>query len=109
MREWRTAHRIKFDMTGGVMHAVKRGLHASDASRNAADTAPPEDTPARTPSTRASARMVSSASLCEISITLSTADASKIEGTYSFGHLLTVTKFVFRTLSGTCRAESLGR
>lgn len=62
-----------------------RGCTSAD-NRNAADTAPPEDTPAMMPSTRARARMHSSASRCVMSITLSTREASKIWGRYAGGH-----------------------
>ena len=54
--------------------------------RSAPATQPPEETPAQMPSTRASARVVSSASACVMSSVRSTRVPSKMLGRYSAGH-----------------------
>lgn len=55
------------------------------ATRSAPATQPPDDTPAKMPSQRASARMVSSASCCVMSSVWSTRLPSKMDGMYSAG------------------------
>src|SRR5687768_13947188 len=58
----------------------------SFASRIAAEAAPPLLIPANIPSAFASWRVISVASCCDTSITLSTRSGSNIFGKYSLGH-----------------------
>ena len=62
-------------------------LSTSRETCNAAHSAPPDEMPAKMPSSRASRRVVSSASACDTSITRSTRFQSQIFGRYCGGHL----------------------
>src|SRR5664279_4831053 len=69
----------------------------SYASCKATETAPPDEIPAKIPSSQAKRLVISSASLCDTDSTRSTRERSKISGRYASGHLRIPPDFGSRT------------